>query len=131
MVLLFFLFSSTPSIANTKASADGFLKQLLGAEHYGMGGSFVGVTRGANALGSNPAGMSVTDGNRFVLHATRIPHTIALLSKPNLNANYEDYSRYEQHSYGVETLNWAFPSGKIWHAWTGICFGTRRVHFAE
>ena len=121
MVLLFFVFSSTPLIANTTASADGFLKQLLGAEHYGMGGSFVGMTRGANALGSNPAGMSVTEGNRFVVHATRFPRTIALLSKPNLNANYEDYSRYEQHSYGVETLNWAFPVGK---------FGTLGLAFA-
>ena len=113
LVFLLFIFSSTISVANTKASADGFLKQLLGAEHYGMGGSFVGVTRGANALGSNPAGMSTTDGNRFVIHATRFPRTIALLSKPNLNANYEDYSRYEHHSYGVETLNWAFPMGKF------------------
>ncbi len=113
MVILFFVMSSPTSIANTRASADGFLKQLLGAEHYGMGGSFVGATRGANALGSNPAGISETAGNRFVIHAIRFPRSIALLSKPNLNANYEDYSRYEQHSSGVETLNWAFPVGKF------------------
>ncbi len=113
MVILFFVLSSTASIANTRASADGFLKQLLGAEHYGMGGSFVGATRGANALGSNPAGIGETEGNRFVIHATRFPHTIVLLSKPNLNANYEDYSRYEQGSSGVETLNWALPMGKF------------------
>ena len=113
LVFLFFLFISTVSSANTRSSADGFLKQLLGAEHYGMGGSFVGVTRGANALGSNPAGMSATEGNRFVIHATRFPRTIALLSKPNLSLNYEDYSRYEQHAYGVETLNWAFPAGRF------------------
>jgi hypothetical protein len=113
MVILFFVMSSPTSIANTRASADGFLKQLLGAEHYGMGGSFVGATRGANALGSNPAGIGETEGNRFVIHATRFPHTIALLSKPNLNANYEDYSRYEQGSSGVETLNWALPMGKF------------------
>ncbi|MCY4569659.1 MAG: hypothetical protein OXD49_15285 [Candidatus Poribacteria bacterium] len=113
MIILFFVMSHTTSIANTRASADGFLKQLLGAEHYGMGGSFVGATRGANALGSNPAGIGETEGNRFVIHATRFPHTIALLSKPNLNANYEDYSRYEHGSSGVETLNWAFPVGKF------------------
>ena len=100
-------------MANTKASADGFLKRLLGAEHYGMGGSFVGATHGANALGSNPAGISEAIGNRFVIHATRFPRTIALLSKPNQNANYEDYSRYEQHASGVETFNWAFPMGRL------------------
>ena len=111
MVSLFFVSGRTTSMANTRASADGFLKQLLGAEHYGMGGSFVGATRGAHALGSNPAGISETTGNRFVIHATRFPHTIALLSKPNPNANYEDYSRYEQYASGVETLNWAFPMG--------------------
>ena len=76
-------------------------------------GVLVGATRGANALGSNPAGISETAGNRFVIHAIRFPRSIALLSKPNLNANYEDYSRYEQHSSGVETLNWAFPVGKF------------------
>ena len=77
---------------------------------------------GAHALGSNPAGVSETTGNRFVIHATRFPRTIALLSKPNLNANYEDYSRYEQYSSGVETLNWAFPMGKTRCAWIGTRF---------
>ena len=116
-----FVLNSVASTVNTRASADGFLKQLLGAEHHGMGGSFVGVTRGANALGSNPAGISAMEGNRFVIHATRFPRTIALLSKPNLNASYEDYSRYEQRAYGIETLNWAFPMGK---------FGTIGLAFA-
>ena len=125
--LLFFLIfhaftlNSVASTVNTRASADRFLKQLIGAEHYGMGGSFVGITRGANALGSNPAGISMMEGNRFVIHATRFPRTIALLSKPNLNANYEDYSRYEQRAYGVEALNWAFPMGR---------FGTLGLAFA-
>ena len=44
---------------------------------------------------------------------TRFPRTIALLSKPNFNADYEDYSRYEQRASGIETLNWAFPMGKF------------------
>ena len=122
IVSLSFLLSGTPSMANTRASADGFLKELLGAEHYGMGGSFVGATRGANALGSNPAGVSETEGNRFVVHATRFPRTIALLSKPNRDANYEDYSRYEQHSSGVETLNWAFPMGRFGTLGLGFAF---------
>ncbi|MDE0468118.1 MAG: hypothetical protein OYL97_13780 [Candidatus Poribacteria bacterium] len=109
-------------MVDTKASADGFLKQLLGAEHHGMGGSFVGLTRGANALGSNPAGISTAEGNRFVIHATRFPRTIALLSKPNLSASYEDYSRYEQHAYGIETLNWAFPMDKFGTLGLGFAF---------
>lgn len=123
LIFFFFVFSSTVSVANTSASADGFLKQLLGAEHYGMGGSFVGATRGANALGSNPAGISTTKGNRFVIHATRFPRTIALLSKPNLNANYEDYSRYEQQASGTETLNWALPLGKFGTFGLAFAFG--------
>lgn len=101
------------SAANTTAEADQFLKQLLGAEHRGMGSSFVGATGGANALGNNPAGISVAKGDRFVLHMTRFPRTIALLSKSNFDANYEDYSRHEQRAAGIETLNWAFPLGKF------------------
>ena len=122
LVFHFFVSNSVASMVDTKASADGFLKQLLGAEHHGMGGSFVGLTRGANALGSNPAGISTPEGNRFVIHATRFPRTIALLSKPNLSASYEDYSRYEQHAYGIETLNWAFPMGKFGTLGLGFAF---------
>ena len=109
----FFLASRIATAANTPAPADRFLKQLLGAEHYGMGGSFVGTTRGANALGSNPAGISAAEESQFVIHATRFPRTIALLSKPNLKTNYEDYGRYEQGAYGIETLNYIFPMGRL------------------
>ena len=113
LIVYFSVLSSIASAANTTAAADGFLKQLLSAEQHGMGGSFVGTSHGANALGSNPAGISTAEGNRFVIHATRFPRTLALLSKPNHNANYEDYSRYEQRAYGIETLNYAFPMGKF------------------
>ena len=113
LLCCFFVWSSVASAENTIAAADGFLKQLLGAEYHGMGGSFVGATRGANALGSNPAGISVATGNRFVIHATRFPRTIALLSKPDFDENYQDYSQYEQRATGIETLNWAFPMGKF------------------
>ena len=114
--------SSIASAVDTTAAADGFLKQLLSAEQHGMGGSFVGTSYGANALGSNPAGISTTEGNRFVIHATRFPRTLALLSKPNDNANYEDYSRYEQRAYGIETLNYAFPMGKFGTVGFGLAF---------
>ena len=113
LIVCFFLFSSVAVAVNTTASADRFLKQLLGAEHHGMGGSFVGTTRGANALGSNPAGIRVAEESQFVIHATRFPRTLAMLSKPNAKANYEDYSQYEQGAYGIETLNYIRPAGRL------------------
>ena len=122
LIVYFSVLSSMASAANTTAAADGFLKQLLSAEQHGMGGSFVGTSHGANALGSNPAGISTAEGNRFVIHATRFPRTLALLSKPNQNANYEDYSRYEQRAYGIETLNYAFPIGKFGTVGLGLAF---------
>ena len=122
LIVYFSGFNSIASAANTTAAADGFLKQLLSAEQYGMGGSFVGTSHGANALGSNPAGISTAGGNRFVIHATRFPRTLALLSKPNQNANYEDYSRYEQQAYGIETLNYAFPMGRFGTVGLGLAF---------
>ncbi|RKU26720.1 hypothetical protein C6497_13065 [Candidatus Poribacteria bacterium] len=95
------------------SDADRFLKQLQGAEYRGMGGSFVGVTGGANAIGNNPAGIDSETGDRFIINMTRFPHTVVLLSKANETKKYEDYSRYEQNASGIETLNWAFPMGKL------------------
>ena len=40
---------------NTTAEAGEFLKQLLGAEHRGMGVVLLDRSGGANALGNNPA----------------------------------------------------------------------------
>lgn len=121
-ICLFLVFSGPVADANTRAAADDFLKQLLVAEHYGMGGSFVGGTRGANALGNNPAGMSGATGNRFVLQAVRFPDVVAVLSKPNLDANYEEYSRYEEAAYGAEILSWAFPVGRFGALGLGVAF---------
>ena len=109
----FFLYHGLAAASTPAAAADRFLKQLVGAEQHGMGGSFVSATRGANALGNNPAGISLAGGNRFILHTTRFPHTIALVSKQNFDANYEDYQRYEQQESGIQTLNWAVPMGKF------------------
>lgn len=108
----FFLWEGSAA-ATAAAEADRFLKQSIGAEQYGMGGSFVSTARGANALGNNPAGICLAGGNRFIVRAIRSPRTIALLSKQNFEANYEDYQRYEQQESGIETLNWAFPMGKF------------------
>jgi len=121
LIIFFTTLSNSVSAENTVAAADGFLKQLLGAEHYGMGGSFVSTTRGANAISSNPAGIATAETNQFAIHATRFPRTITRLSKPNLNANYEEYSQYEQRAYGIETLNCAFPIGR---------FGTLGIAFS-
>ncbi len=112
LILFCFIPTTVASDVRLTADADRFLKQLHGADHRGMGGSFVGATGGANALGNNPAGIIAADGDRFVIHMTRFPRTIALLSKPNFDADYEDYSRFEQRASGIETLNWAFPIGK-------------------
>ena len=122
LIVYFSVLSSIAAAASTTAAADGFLKRLLSAEQHGMGGSFVGTSHGANALGSNPAGISASTGNRFVIHTTRFPRTIALLSKPNSDANYEDYSRYEQGAYGIETLNYALPMGKFGTVGLGLAF---------
>ena len=115
ILLIFSLVNTSESLSetNTTAEADRFLRQLIGAEHRGMGGSFVGATAGANALGNNPAGIANATGDRFVIHMTRFPRTIALLSKPNFNADYEDYIKFDQRASGIETLNWAFPMGKF------------------
>ncbi len=91
------------------ATADFFLKQLVTAEHKGMGGSFVGFTSGANALNSNPAGLSVIDENRFVLHTARFPRTVAVVSRLNAAERYEDYSRYDVRASGIELINYAMP----------------------
>lgn len=114
-VCLFYLFSciGNAANANSTADADRFLRQVLGAEQRGLGGSFAGSTGGANAIGSNPAGISIAEGDRFVIHMARFPRTIAKISKPNVNANYEDVSQIEQHSEGIETLNWTFPIGRL------------------
>ena len=133
LIFCFLVWSGVAPAANTTAAADGFLKQLLGAEYYGMGGSFAGGTRGADALGNNPAGISATGGNRFVVHTIRLPRTIALLSKPNLDSNYEDYSRFEQHASGIEVLNWVFPMRKFGTLGLAVGFGQegsfRRVNY--
>ena len=114
--LLLFNVSTSSGISsdtNTTSEANGFLRQLLGAQQRGMGGSFVGVTGGASALGNNPAGITAVAGDRLVFHMTRFPRTTALLSKPNANARYQDYSQYDQRAAGIETLNWASQVGKF------------------
>ncbi|MXZ01237.1 hypothetical protein F4Y93_11570 [Candidatus Poribacteria bacterium] len=113
LLVYFIIFSSNVSAENTVAAADGFLKQLLGAEHYGMGGSFVSTTRGASAISSNPAGIATAEVNQFAIHTTRFPRTVTRLSKSNHNANYEEYSQYEQRASGIQTLNCAFPIGRF------------------
>ncbi len=126
-VCCFLVYSSVAPAANTTATADGFLKHLVGAEYNGMGGSFVGIVRGADAFGSNPAGIGAAEGNRVVIHTIRFPRTIALLSKPNLDSNYEDYSQFEQRASGIEMLNWALPMGKFGTLGLGVAFGQQGV----
>ena len=118
------LWCGVASAADTTAEADRFLKQLLSAEQHGMGGSFVGAARGANALGSNPAGISVAEGSRFAIHARRFPRTIATISRRDAFSDnvYNDDKQYEQRAAGIQTLNWAFPMGQVGTLGLGFAF---------
>ncbi len=132
-LLYFSVCSNSIASVDTRATADGFLKHLVGAEYHGMGGSFAAAARSADALGSNPAGINASQGNRFVLHTIRFPRTIAYISKPNLDSNYEDYSQFEQRASGIEMLNWVAPIGKFGTIGLAIAFGQeggfRRVNY--
>lgn len=115
LVGLFYQFSTLGHAENATmtSDADRFLKLMLGAEHRGMGGSFVASTAGAKAIGTNPAGIGIVDDNRFVIHMARFPRTVAMIAKPNISNDYEDYSRYDHHASGIETVNWVFPFGEF------------------
>lgn len=92
-----------------RSAADVFLRRLTAAPHQGMGGSFVGSITGANALNSNPAGLSLIEGNRFVAHAARFPRTVAVVSKLNDVERHEDYGRYDLRASGFESINYIAP----------------------
>ena len=94
-----------------RASADAFLKRLTSAEHQGMGGSFVGPILGANALNSNPAGLSFIDSSRFITHVSRFPRTVAVIAKLNDAERYEDHSQYALRASGLEFINYSKPLG--------------------
>ena len=96
-----------------RATADVFLRQLTSAEHQGMGGSFTASIAGANALNSNPAGLSFVDSNRFVAHIARVPRTVAVISRLNASERYEDYGRYDLRASGLELMNYIVPMGRL------------------
>jgi hypothetical protein len=112
-VCVFMLLSDLAEAQTNRASADIFLKQLTTAEHQGMGGSFVGSTTGANALNSNPAGLSLIKRKRFVLHATRFSRTLAVISKPNAAERFEAHSQYNLRASGIELMNYTQPIGQL------------------
>lgn len=95
---------------STRAAADVFLRQLTTAKHHGMGGSFVGSTAGADALNSNPAGLTLITRQRFMAHITRFSRTIAVIAKQNDTERYEDYGQYEQYASGIELIHYIVPS---------------------
>ena len=92
-----------------RSAADVFLRKLTAAPHQGMGGSFVGSITGANALNSNPAGLSLIEGDRFVAHAARFPRTVAVVSKLNAVERHEDFGRYDLRASGFEAINYITP----------------------
>ena len=115
LVGLFYQFHTLGHADNAAmtSEADRFLKLMLGAEHRGMGGSFVASIAGAKAIGTNPAGIGGIDDNQYVIHMARFPRTVAIVAKPNISNNYEDYSQYDHQASGIETVNWVFPFGKF------------------
>ena len=107
---IFNLASAQVVSEDARAAADIFLRKLTVAPHQGMGGSFVGSISGANALNSNPAGLSLIEGDRFVAHAARFPRTVAVVSKLNEVERYEDYGRYDLRASGFESVNHIVPT---------------------
>ncbi len=112
---MFYQFPTLGHAENVAMSsdADRFLKSMLGAEQRGMGGSFVASIVGAVAIGTNPAGIGTNDDNRYSIHIARFPRTVARVAKPNIRNTYEDYSQYDQHASGFESMNCVFPFGKF------------------
>ena len=94
---------------DARAAADVFLRRLAAAPHQGMGGSFVGSISGASALNSNPAGLSLMEGDRFVARAARFPRTVAVVSKLNEVERHEDFGRYDLRASGFESVNYIVP----------------------
>lgn len=104
-----------------RASADTFLRRLTSAEHLRMENKFVSSISGANALNSNPAGLSFINSNHLVIHASRFPRTVAVIAKLNEIERYEDHSQYELRASGLEFVNYSKPLGTT---------GTIRFNFA-
>ncbi len=104
------LVSAQGAGGGTRAAADVFLRQLTTAKHHGMGGSFVGSTAGADALNSNPAGLTLITSRRFMVHTTRFPRTIAVIAKQNDAERYEDYGQFERRAAGIELIHYIVPS---------------------
>lgn len=93
--------------ADFRASADTFLRRLTAAEHLRLGDNSVNSISGANALNSNPAGLSFIDSNHFITHTSRFPRTIAVIAKLNEVERYEDHSQHVLPASGLEFLNYS------------------------
>lgn len=93
--------------ADFRASADKFLRRLTAAEHLRMGDSAANSISGANALNSNPAGLSFIDSNHLITHTSRFPRTIAVIAKLNEVERYEDHSQYALPASGLEFVNYS------------------------
>ena len=90
-----------------------FLQTLTGAENLGMGGNFAGSAAGVNSINNNPAGLALQREGMASFNLTRFARTVAIISKLNNVDKYEDYSRYDLESWGIETLNFVFSAGKL------------------
>ena len=104
-----------------RASADTFLRRLTSADHLRMENNFVSSISGANALNSNPAGLSFINSNHLITHSSRFPRTVAVIAKLNEIERYEDHSQYELRASGLEFVNYSKLLGTT---------GTIRFNFA-
>ena len=106
-----------------RSSTDVFLRRLTVAEQDGMGRSFVSSTTGADSLNTNPAGLAYLEHNRLTTQATRFPHTIAVISKPNTEERYEEYAQYDLRAAGLEFINYSRPLGARGALGLNVAFG--------
>ena len=93
------------------ASTNTFLRRLASANHLGLGDNFISSISGANALNSNPAGLSFINSNRLITNVLRFPHTVAVIAKLNDIERYEDHGQYALRASGLEFINYSKPLG--------------------
>lgn len=105
------LASAQPINEDFYASANTFLRRLASAKRLGLGDSFVSSISGANALNSNPAGLSFINSNRLITNVLRFPHTVAVIAKLNDVERYEDRGQYALRASGLEFINYSKPLG--------------------
>ena len=118
VLITLLLLLSTKNLASAQAinedfyaSTNTFLRRLASAKHMELGDNFISSISGANALNSNPAGLSFINSNRLITNVLRFPHTVAVIAKLNDIERYEDHGQYALRASGLEFINYSKPLG--------------------